>query len=136
MHHYYSNPLSIFTADDNFKLIPKLTTHHFELIRALPSFKRYIEDIVDEQPNFAKDLLTDNKVLAGRLTVMLRDVKCHQLGFQITMRCLEHLQRAVNKSGASIRPLRVLHMEVATDRLVESKYLAGLFSTSRQVEGG
>lgn len=65
MCHYYGNPLSIFSGIANDTSITKLIQpQHFELIRMLPSFKKYSEDLVNAgKTTEVLDILEDDNIL-------------------------------------------------------------------------
>lgn len=62
MCHFYANPLTVFLSDD--KKDDILQEEHFEAIRCLPSFRRYVETAIEKgEIEQARSLLDDNSQL-------------------------------------------------------------------------
>ncbi|KAH0544505.1 hypothetical protein FGG08_001404 [Glutinoglossum americanum] len=63
MSHFYANPLSILLAGA--KAYEILQKEHLEAIRNLPSFRRFVEKLLDEnRPEIARSLLDDDGLLS------------------------------------------------------------------------
>lgn len=73
MLHFYNNPLSSLLCGVRQM---SLSTEHVLAIRKLPSFKRYIDDLMDdEETEKAASLLEDDKYLLNNLEARLKETK-------------------------------------------------------------
>lgn len=71
MCHFFANPLTVFLSDDAKNEI--LDECHFEAVRFLPSFRRYIETIIENgEVEQAKSLLDDDERLKTHLRAYLQ----------------------------------------------------------------
>lgn len=74
MCHFYGNPLSILNDVSGGQLLSKLLKpQHYELIRMLPSFKKWTEGMVEAGDLVqARDLLRDDKALLREVVIRLK----------------------------------------------------------------
>lgn len=103
MHHYYANPLSIFspclqsTVDENRSTLQEwhaagLLHHHVTVLRMQPSFQRHIDQLVETKPETALKLLQDDTyLLTEALPHFLTGLKQYQREFEFGLALLDCL---------------------------------------------
>ncbi|CCF43521.1 origin recognition complex subunit [Colletotrichum higginsianum] len=68
MCHFYANPLSLFSMEDDEMNSELVQDEHLEAIRSLPSFRREVESAVEaKDPRSARALLEDDDLLRERI---------------------------------------------------------------------
>ncbi|RUS31271.1 origin recognition complex subunit 3 N-terminus-domain-containing protein [Jimgerdemannia flammicorona] len=122
MHHFYANPLSIFT--------PLLTTadlrdlqssnvihpSHIDHLRMLPSFRRHIENLSTTEPSRALALLDpDPSDLLAALPTHLRALRDHHTRFRVGFTLLVSLQSCFAAYSTLRKPKRMLYLAALQD---------------------
>ncbi|GBC01162.1 hypothetical protein RclHR1_04090013 [Rhizophagus clarus] len=100
-YYFYSNPLSILTTIDLENIssrISLLNEYHVEMIRAQLSFRRFVENFINEhdQPKIARCLLEDDNFVKSALPVILRDIRNYHQNFAIAFEIIHSLQKYVD----------------------------------------
>ncbi|CAB4425144.1 unnamed protein product [Rhizophagus irregularis] len=100
-YYFYSNPLSILTTIDLENISPRislLNEYHVEMIRVQLSFRRFVENFINEhdQPEIARCLLEDDNFVKSILPVILRDMRNYHQNFAVAFEIVHSLQRYVD----------------------------------------
>ncbi|KAF7732774.1 Origin recognition complex subunit 3 [Apophysomyces ossiformis] len=124
MHHFYGNPLSIFfplvglpVAEMKRKLAEwkgtnVLSNDHATNLRMLASFRRYIEEICDSDPQRALSLLDDDDyLLTTALPQFLADIRQYQRKFKLGMELIRVLQAQFPLMAMQRKTKRMLILE-------------------------
>ncbi|ORZ01077.1 origin recognition complex subunit 3 N-terminus-domain-containing protein [Syncephalastrum racemosum] len=103
MHHYYANPLSIFspclqsTLDENRLTLQEwhaagLLHHHVTVLRMQPSFRKHVDQLVESEPETALKLLQDDAyLLTEAMPHFLVGLKQYQREFEYGLALLDCL---------------------------------------------
>ncbi|RUS17934.1 LOW QUALITY PROTEIN: origin recognition complex subunit 3 N-terminus-domain-containing protein [Endogone sp. FLAS-F59071] len=128
MHHFYANPLSIFTnflstADlHNFQTTNIIHPSHIDLLRMLPSFRRHIDTLSNTDPGHALDLLdNDPTSFLAALPTQLRALHDYHVQFRVGFALLVALQSCFAAYPALRKSKRMLYLTA----LEESQGLKG-----------
>ncbi|ORZ14878.1 origin recognition complex subunit 3 N-terminus-domain-containing protein [Lobosporangium transversale] len=95
MHHFYANPLSILcdrALSSQSRALELLEVGHYDHIRMLPSFQRYVESKVEVDPQEGEMLLLDNEFLKLQIPDMVRDLQEYHRNFALVFEFLWFLQ--------------------------------------------
>lgn len=116
MCHFYANPLTVFLSDDERGDI--LQEEHFEAVRCLPSFRRYVETSIEEgEIEQARSLLDNDPDLNEFLHNSMRESR------QWSLRLLRRLKVLtagnVLSTGFSELYLDAISRGIETDRIAE-----------------
>ena len=114
--HFYQNPLSalICGVDE-----VSLSEDHIKAIRGLPSFKRYINDLMDEEEHAkASNLLKDDKFLIDNLEARLQETRSSLNGMFYALEVLRIVYSLV--SSKTNLTWSTLYVKAMSGDLVES----------------
>lgn len=118
--HYYGNPLSVFGLDTK---IEDLREQDIEAIRMLPSFRQYIERLLDEkQAAKVRRLLNSNEVLAEELWDAIITANTNLEWLCGALSIIEHVQGHIVEtgSGRSALPYFTLYIKALSGSLNSS----------------
>ncbi|KAG0005403.1 Origin recognition complex subunit 3 [Entomortierella chlamydospora] len=136
MHHFYANPLSILcdrSLNPNSKALDLLRKGHFDHIRMLPSFQRYVESKVDNDPQVAEMLLLDDEFLTLQIPDMVKDIQEYQRNFAIIFDFLWFLQSRFSISVLK-KSKRALYFMALEGTLTNSSNITFLLSLVRKMD--
>lgn len=146
MHHYYGNPLSIFSPMDGSTLTTEklitmhddgvLTEDHATHIRMLQSFRTHIDRICETEPNEALQLLDNDRYLMTTALPKLRNEldEFHE-AFYGTFEILTAVQGCFPTFAGLRRSKRMLYLEWLENKhgLAESEIVRWLVSLVRKM---
>ncbi|KAG0346062.1 Origin recognition complex subunit 3 [Podila humilis] len=135
MHHFYANPLSILcdrslTSDS--PALDMLELGHFDHLRMLPSFQRYVESKVESDPQMAEMLLLDNEFLAQHIPELVKDIRDYHGHFSAVFGFLWWLQSRFSISILK-KSKRVLYFMALDGALPESSHITFLLTLVRKL---
>ena len=147
MHHYYANPLSIFSPLDD-KPVTKemlvkmqedglLTADHATHIRMLRSFRTHIDDICEKDPNEALRLLDDDSYLMTEAVPrFLDDLNRHHVLLYAVFEIMTTIQACFPTFAGLRRSKRMLYLELLEnqDGLANSEIVRWLVSLVRKMD--
>ncbi|KAJ2955962.1 hypothetical protein NQZ79_g8120 [Umbelopsis isabellina] len=146
MHHYYANPLSVFSPFTGSPLgketIMKmyenghLTQDHATHIRMLQSFRAYIDSICESKPQEALQLLEDDEYLiTDAVPRFLLDLDNYQKSFYAAFEIMTTVQACFPTFAGLRRSKRMLYLELLESKngLVNSEFLRWLVSLVRKM---
>lgn len=147
MHHYYANPLSIFSPLDD-KPVSKemlvkmqedglLTADHATHIRMLRSFRTHIDDICEKDPKEALRLLDDDSYLMTEAVPrFLDDLDRHHMLSYAVFEIMTTIQACFPTFAGLRRSKRMLYLELLEnqDGLVNSDIVRWLVSLVRKMD--
>ncbi|KAG0368066.1 Origin recognition complex subunit 3 [Gamsiella multidivaricata] len=135
MHHFYANPLSILcdrslSADS--KVLNLLGKGHFDHIRMLPSFQRYVESKVKSDPQAAEMLLLDDGFLTLHVPDLVQGLQEYHRSFSLVFDFLWFLQSRFSLSVLK-KSKRALYFMALEGALTESSNITLLLSLVRKM---
>ncbi|KAF9351066.1 Origin recognition complex subunit 3 [Mortierella sp. AD094] len=136
MHHFYANPLSILcdrSLKPNSKALDLLRKGHFDHIRMLPSFQRYVESKVDNDPQVAEMLLLDDEFLTLQIPDMVKDIQEYHRNFAIVFDFLWFLQSRFSIAVLK-KSKRALYFMALEGTLANSSNITFLLSLVRKMD--
>ncbi|KAG0093222.1 Origin recognition complex subunit 3 [Podila epicladia] len=135
MHHYYANPLSILcdrSLSSESPALDLLEEGHFDHLRMLPSFQRYVESKVESDPQLAEMLILDNEFLAQHVPELADDIRVYHKNFSIVFDFLWWVQSRFSISILK-KSKRVLYFMALDGALAESSHITFLLSLIRKM---
>ncbi|KFH74264.1 hypothetical protein MVEG_01477 [Podila verticillata NRRL 6337] len=135
MHHYYANPLSILcdrSLSPESPALDLLEEGHFDHLRMLPSFQRYVESKVESDPQLAEMLILDNEFLAQHVPELAEDIREYHRNFSIVFDFLWWVQSRFSISILK-KSKRVLYFMALDGVLAESSHVTFLLSLIRKM---
>lgn len=146
MHHYYANPLSVFSPFTGSPLSKEtimkmyenghVTQDHAIHIRMLQSFRTYIESICESNPQEALQLLEDDEYLiTDAVPRFLMDLDQYQKSFYVAFEIMTTVQACFPTFAGLRRSKRMLYLELLESKngLVNSEFLKWLISLVRKM---
>ncbi|CAM0138700.1 unnamed protein product [Umbelopsis sp. WA50703] len=146
MHHYYANPLSVFSPFSGSSLSKEtiltmyedghLTQDHATHIRMLPSFRTYIDTICESKPHEALRLLEDDAYLiTDAVPRFLFDLDEYQKSFYAAFTIMTTVQACFPTFAGLRRSNRMLYLELLETKngLVNSEFVRWLVSLVRKM---
>jgi origin recognition complex subunit 3 len=146
MHHYYGDPLSIFSPMDGSTLTKEklitmhddgvLTEDHATHIRMLQSFRTHIDRICETEPNEALQLLdNDRYLMTTALPKLLNELDEFHQAFHGTFEMLTAVQGCFPTFAGLRRSKRMLYLEWLENKhgLAESEIVRWLVSLVRKM---
>jgi hypothetical protein len=146
MHHYYANPLSIFSPVNGSTLQKEklvtmqqegiLTEDHATHIRMLQSFRTHIDDICEKNPNEALRLLDDDTYLMTEaLPRFLADLDTCHVRFYEAFEIMTTVQACFPTFAGLRRSKRMLYLELLENKsgLADSEIVRWLVSLVRKM---
>ncbi|KAJ1919387.1 Origin recognition complex subunit 3 [Mycoemilia scoparia] len=139
MHHFYANPLSIlhmlYDGNKRSLIHPKelkLSQDHIELIRMLPSVRRYIEDTYKDDKEAMKLAIVDDKyfveVIIQRMMESLTEYReKYRAGLKI-IQCLQDLMEPSQRKA-----IRTLHLYGLNDDFEQCVYWETVANTIKRL---
>ncbi|TPX41156.1 hypothetical protein SeMB42_g03233 [Synchytrium endobioticum] len=100
MKHYYSEPLSILTdltydSEDHKYILDSLQRMHYDRIRSLKSFQNYLHEMLDEDPERAEILLSDDGAIQRELEILLRGLQHYHSRYLAAVECISSFQTVI-----------------------------------------
>ena len=114
MCHFYGNPLSVFLSQDDAEARELIQPEHLEAIRSLPSFRKHVEALLeDEDVREVRSLLEDD----DHLVRVLKQQRNERQRWTVQLLRALHL---IRMSGLSGKSLTDLYMEALADGINSS----------------
>ncbi|KAG0351986.1 Origin recognition complex subunit 3 [Podila minutissima] len=135
MHHYYANPLSILcdrSLSSESPALDLLEEGHFDHLRMLPSFQRYVESKVESDPQLAEMLVLDNEFLAQHVPELAEEIRVYHKNFSVVFDFLWWVQSRFSISILK-KSKRVLYFMALDGALAESSHITFLLSLIRKM---
>ncbi|KAG0025237.1 Origin recognition complex subunit 3 [Podila clonocystis] len=135
MHHYYANPLSVLcdrSLSSESPALDLLEEGHFDHLRMLPSFQRYVESKVESDPQLAEMLVLDNEFLAQHVPELAEEIREYHKNFSIVFDFLWWVQSRFSISILK-KSKRVLYFMALDGALAESSHVTFLLSLIRKM---
>ena len=135
--HYYGNPLSVLTdldtQDERFDTVPaQLTDDQLLQIKMLPSIRAFIEQKVQDDPELAGQLLTNDITLREWIQNWITDILNYQRFFRLGFECMIELS-LLSKIPSLKRSVKMLYLLALEEELVESDYFKMLLNTVKRM---
>ncbi|OZJ02637.1 hypothetical protein BZG36_04165 [Bifiguratus adelaidae] len=138
MHHFYGNPLSVFsrcrTKQDlePLRAAGALTPYVLNLLRMQQSCQRLISNEMDDSPQQALELLTSDALLLDKLCESLRRVEEYHQRFWLAFEILKAVQSCFLDHPSVCRSPRVLYLDALEGGLGSSNTCKWLLSLLRK----
>ncbi|KAJ3199027.1 Origin recognition complex subunit 3, partial [Dinochytrium kinnereticum] len=131
--HFYGNPLSaLFNELGQTHEHPK---SFYNIIRALPSFQRYIEDISNTRPEYALLLIEDDNDLRQGVKLFVKDIQNHHIESSICLNFGEEIiMKQMLTSLMSFNNCKRRALIGKWNDLIRTNWNAVLFSETRTVQ--
>ncbi|KAF9101100.1 Origin recognition complex subunit 3 [Mortierella sp. AM989] len=136
MHHYYANPLSILcdhTLAPESRALDLLRKGHFDHIRMLPSFQRYIESKVESDRQVAEMLLLDDEFLTLQIPELVMELLDYHRNFAAVFDFLWFLQSRFSIAVLK-KSKRALYFMALEGTLANSSNITFLLSLVRKLD--
>ncbi|KAK3821049.1 MAG: origin recognition complex subunit 3 N-terminus-domain-containing protein [Benniella sp.] len=135
MHHFYANPLSILcdrSLNVESRALELLSKGHFDHIRMLPSFQRYIETTLESDPQLAEMLLLDNEFLMLQIPELIQELQDYHQDFAMIFDFLWFIQ---SKFSVSVlrKSKRALYFMALEGTLTSSSNVPFLLALDRKL---
>ncbi|KAG0300536.1 Origin recognition complex subunit 3 [Dissophora globulifera] len=135
MHHFYANPLSILcdrSLSSNSPALELLGRGHFDHLRMLPSFQKYVESKVESDPQVAEMLLLDEEFLTLHILELVQNIREYHSNFALIFDFLWFLQSRFSVSVLK-KSRRALYFMALEGALTESSTITFLLSQVRKL---
>ncbi|KAF8983262.1 Origin recognition complex subunit 3 [Entomortierella lignicola] len=136
MHHYYANPLSIlcdrYLKPDS-KALDLLKKGHFDHIRMLPSFQKYVESKIESDHQVAEMLVLDDEFLTLQIPDLISDIQEYHRNFATVFDFLWFLQSRFSIAVLK-KSKRALYFMALEGILVNSSNITFLLNLVRKMD--
>lgn len=127
---YYSSPVSFiydeYVLNENNKILKELTPSHLREFRMFSSFRKYLDNIVQTDPDDCIKLLYDDKRLLNFVSENLLEIYEYQHKVDTLIKCLLAIQLMLNSPNIA-RPSRTLYIPILSGSLLPSEYMTLIF---------